>query len=109
LDCTKSVTFTCYREGFFYGTSTSKINASELTSTEIRALSKTNTGYVSGKKTFTVPVGAATIIFACPADKTGVTKVYNKTVNADMTSSFTKTAGVKVNGAENNNPVDYNI
>jgi hypothetical protein len=26
-----------------------------------------------------------------------------------MTSSFTKTAGVKVNGAENNNPVDYNI
>ena len=99
---TKTATFniTGYREGFFYGTTTSKTATTDLTSAVIRGLSKTGAKYASGAKSVTVPVGASTIIFACPASTTGVTKVYNTTVNADMTTSFTKTSNVSVGGAD---------
>ena len=99
----KEVTFkvTGYREGFFYGTTTDVTETSELTSQIIRGLNgKTGANYAAGGKSVTVPVGASTIILACPAGKTGVTKVYNNTVNADMTSSFTKTENVSVGGAD---------
>lgn len=99
---TKTATFsiTGYREGFFYGTVASKTAPADITSDMIRKLSKTGANYAAGAKSVTVPVGAATIILACPASSTGVTKVYNNTVNADMTSSFTKTEGVSVGGAD---------
>lgn len=108
----KSVTFSidAYREGFFYGTTSTKTATTALTSTVIRGLSgKSGTNYSSGNKSVTVPVGAATIILACPASKTGVTKVYNNTVNADMTGSFTKTTSIQVDGANGKQPVAYNV
>lgn len=97
---TTTVKLTGYREGFFYGTTTNKTATTQLNSSVIRARSKTGAGYAANSKSVTVPVGASTIIFACPATKTGVTKVYNNTVNADMTSSFVKTENVMVGGAD---------
>lgn len=100
---TKDVTFTAkaYREGFFYGTTTTATAPAALSSSVIRGLAnKTKTNYAKGTKNLTVPKGAATIILACPATSTGVTKVYNNTVNADMTTSFTKTANISVGGAD---------
>lgn len=95
-----SFTVSGYREGFFYGTTTNKTTTTQLNSSVIRARSKTGAAYAAGGKSVTVPVGASTIIFACPATKTGVTKVYNNTVNADMTTSFVKTENVMVGGAD---------
>lgn len=108
----KSVTFSinAYREGFFYGTTSTATATTALDSTIIRGLTgKTGTNYAKGTKSVTVPVGAATIILACPATNTGVTKVYNNTVNADMTGSFTKTTNIQVNGANDKYPVAYNV
>lgn len=98
----KDATFkvTGFREGFFYGTTTDKTAPADLTSAVIRGLSRTKAKYAKGDKKITVPVGASTIILACPVSSTGVTKVYNNTVNADMTSSFTKTENVSVGGAD---------
>jgi hypothetical protein len=97
---TASFSITGFREGFFYGTKSSKTAPADITSAVVRSLSKTGAKYASSAKSVTVPVGAATIILACPATSTGVTKVYNNTVNADMTSSFTKTSNVMVGGAD---------
>lgn len=98
---TASFTITGYREGFFYGTKSSKTAPADLTGAIVRSLAgKTNAAYASGAKNITVPVGAATIILACPATSTGVTKVYNNTVNADMTTEFTKTENISVGGAD---------
>lgn len=97
---TTTVKLTGYREGFFYGTTSAKTATTDLNSAVVRGRSKTGAAYAAGSKSVTVPVGAATIIFACPANKTGVTKVYNNTVNADMTSSFVKTANISVGGAD---------
>lgn len=91
---------TGYREGFFYGTTTDKTTTAQLNSSVIRARSKTSAAYAAGSKSVEVPIGASTVIFACPAAKTGVTKVYNNTVNAEMTSSFVKTENVMVGGAD---------
>ena len=44
----------------------------------------------------TVPSGATAILIACPSSKTGVTKILNTTVNADMTSSFNKYNNIQV-------------
>lgn len=113
---------TGYREGFFYGTSTSVIAAEDITSALIRAgkdtineveisstMKKTSTSYPTSNKTYTmtVPVGAATIIFAWPSNKTGVTDVLNTTVNANMTTSFTDTATIKIAGADNDATSEY--
>ena len=98
----KEITFsiTGFREGFFFGTTSDVTATADLDSATIRGLAKTGAKYAAGTKNMTVPVGASTIILACPAGSTGVTKVYNNTVNADMTTSFTKTEGISVGGAD---------
>lgn len=89
--------YTGYQQGHFIGTTTT---TGELTSTIVRGLgTKKNGNYAAGDVKITVPVGAATIIIACPVGKTGMTKVLNTTVNAEMTSSFVKST-LKVAGAD---------
>ena len=129
---TKSVDFSVsgYREGFYFGGTTTKTAPADINSAMLRNIptkfkryisskwqdkNKTATNYAAGEYKIKVPVGTATIIFACPEASTGVTKVYNNTVNADMTSSFTKTSDVSVGGADatstdvGNYAVDYNV
>lgn len=104
-----SPTITGYQQGYFIGTLTDGVAAASLTSAQIRSASKKkNTNYAAGKVPFTVPVGAKTIFIAVPGNKTGVTKVLNTTVNADMTESFAS-ATVKVAGADGDTSSSYAI
>ena len=127
---TKTVNYsvTAYREGFFYGTSTTAIkDPTTITGWDIRNLSKTGKAYASivdadgeiaGKQVVVgVPVGAASIILACPKANTGVTDVLNTTVNANMNVAFglsTPTV-VSVGGADatagsvGDYAADYNV
>lgn len=100
-------TFTPYRQGYFMGSSTS---TEAPTSATIRGLaSKKNGAYSKGTFKFTVPVGAAQVIIACPATSTGMTKVLNESaLNADVTSTFTKST-VDVEGANGYTAVAYNV
>lgn len=102
-----SYTFTPYRQGYFMGSSTS---TGAPTSATIRGLaSKKNGAYSKGTFKFTVPVGAAQVIIACPATNTGMTKVLNESaLNADVTSTFTKST-VDVEGANGYTAVAYNV
>ena len=106
-----AITLTGYREGFFYGSLTTAKAASDLTSDDIRGLSKSAAKYAKGAKTYTIPVGAATVIFACPKTSTGVTNILNTTVNAGMNDAFgvTTPTVVKVEGANGYTSVDYNV
>lgn len=109
VTATASKTFTGYREGCFYGSVSNISNASAISSTIIRNLdNKLGTNYTSGTYNHTVAVGDTAIIVACPVGKPGVTKIYNSTVNAEMTSSFTKIS-VNVSGANNYSPTSYNV
>lgn len=85
---TASFYVTAYREGFYYGTSTSKVDPAALTSKDIRALSPTGAKYSAGDKIVDIPVGAASIILACPSANTGITNILNTTVNAGMNDAF---------------------
>lgn len=90
--------YTGYQQGYFIGTVTTKPGT--VTSAIVRGLgTKKNGNYAAGNVNITVPVGAAAIIIACPATSTGMKKVLNTTVNADMTESFAKQT-VKVAGAD---------
>ena len=89
LEKTATWKITGYREGFYFGTSETEIAPADLTSNIIRNLgTKSGGNYASGKKNVTIPVGAKTVIIACPSNKTGVTDVLNTTVNANMNESF---------------------
>jgi hypothetical protein len=89
LEATTNWTITGYREGFYFGTSSTEVLPENITSATIRGLAtKSEANYAAGKKTVTIPVGAKTVIIACPSDKTGVTDVLNTTVNANMNESF---------------------
>lgn len=102
-----SSSYTGYRQGHFMGTLTTATASNAITSAIVRNLTtKKNGNYAAGKVTLTVPVGAATIVIACPADKTGITNVLNTTVNADMTSSFVKST-VTVAGADGDATSEY--
>jgi hypothetical protein len=80
---------TGYREGFYFGTSATEILPANITSATIRGLTtKTEKDYATGTQNVTIPVGAKTVIIACPATSTGVTDVLNTTVNANMNESF---------------------
>lgn len=102
----KSVTskkFTGYKMGRFYGTLTSVVPASEVTSAQVRTLTKNNASTTTGTFEFDVPVGAKTIVIAIADTQAGarsLKQVLNTTVNADMTTSFAKEAGVVVAGAD---------
>lgn len=100
-----------YRMGCFYGTVKDiDFNPNNITSNIIRGLSgKTNKAYIRGNITMTVPSGATAILIACPSSKTGVTKILNTTVNADMTSSFNKYNNIQVKGAGNDAGTTYNV
>ena len=86
-----------YVNGLFYGTVETDIS-SGITSEIVRSLNKSGKAYKAENVNLTVPVGAKSIKIACPKGKTGVTKIYNNTVNADMTQAFGNSIEVKVNG-----------
>lgn len=99
-----------YRMGCFYGTINTDFSSNNLTSNVIRGLSgKTNKAYSSENIKMTVPSGATAILIACPSSKIGVTKVLNTTVNADMTSSFSKYNNIMVSGAGKDTGTTYNV
>ena len=111
---------TGYRNGCFYGTvSTDNFNpATDCTSAIIRGLSgKLGKNYTTGRVTngtndMTIPVGATAVLIACPADKTGPSEVVNTTVNAPMgtlSGAGNIVATISVNGAENRDPINYNV
>lgn len=114
---TVNYSVTAYREGFYFGTSATKVNPSDLTSKDIRALSATGAAYAAGAKTVNVPVGAASIILACPKTNTGVNDILNTTVNAGMNDAFNlaNPTVVSVGGADATNEsvgdyaADYNV
>lgn len=106
---------TAYREGFFYGTTTTAVDPSKLTGWDIRNLSKTGAGYGKGTKIVNVPVGAESVILACPKANTGVTDILNTTVNANMKEAFGDPIVVSVGGADatasstGSYATDYNV
>ena len=101
-----SLSITGYRNTF-YGTFTDK---SELNSTNIRSLTKTNKALSNGSIVdINIPLGAVRVIIAYPSSLRDVTSIVDvKGMNADITSSFTKEL-VKVEGAEGYNSIDYNV
>ena len=105
-------TIDTYREGCFYGTVN---HNNQITSSVIRGLNKLGGNYSATSKTFTVPVDATKIIIACPKDKTGPSSIFNKSVNAEMLTSFNKQTGIEVGGADANESsngdyaMDYNV
>lgn len=107
----KAVSITGYREGYFYGSVTTALGKDDITSDVIRKLSKSGAKYAKGTKSYTIPVGANTVIFACPKTATGVTNVLNTTVNANMNEAFGVGAPlvVSVEGANGYTAVDYNV
>lgn len=107
----KAVSITGYREGYFYGSVTTALGKDDITSAVIRKLSKSGAKYAKGTKSYTIPVGANTVIFACPKTATGVTNVLNTTVNANMNEAFGVGAPlvVSVEGANGYTAVDYNV
>lgn len=115
-----SGSYTGYNQGYYIGAPTIKMET--ITSDNIRKIATTGSDKIAGIKKngtygagnikYTVPAGTATIIVACPANKTGVTKVFNESVFAEMTTSFVKQT-VKVAGADNDvssaYAIDYNV
>ena len=98
---TSSNSISGYRMGRFYGTTTSETTEANVTSAIIRGLKgKSNGSATTGSFSFTVPVGARTIVIAIAGTRT-LSKVLNTTVNADMTESFVKCSNlVDVCGAD---------
>lgn len=94
-------TFTSYIAGYYFGTSESVIEGNSLTSAIIKGLkTKSTQNYKAGNFNGIVPAKTKTIIIAAPKAYTGMTKVVNTTVNADMTSTFKGPYVVKVAGAD---------
>ena len=115
---TKTVSYSVsgYREGFYAGTVTTAITdpATQVTSDMIRGLgTKSKTNYAKGTKTLSIPVGAASVIIACPKANTGVTDILNTTVNAGMNDAFKLSAPtvISVQGADKTDTyaADYNV
>lgn len=102
---TSEFTFTPYRQGYFVGSTT---NTDEVTSATVRSFTKKNGAYSSGTVKFTVPAGAARVMFLCPMTNTGVTKVLNESaLNADVTNTFVKST-IDVEGADGYSAITYN-
>ena len=102
---TSEFTFTPYRQGYFVGSTT---GTDAVTSATVRSFTKKNGAYSSGTVKFTVPAGAARVMFLCPMTNTGVTKVLNESaLNADVTSTFVKST-IDVEGADGYTAITYN-
>lgn len=108
------LTFTPYKQGYFWGVLDSSSSTTPLTSTIIRNGTKKNGAYSSGNITGIKASSVANrkrIFVACPADKKGVTKVVMPSaMNADCTADFIKQANtVLVEGANGYEGIAYNI
>ncbi len=99
-------TITGYRNSF-YGTFT---DAEELTSANIRTLSKTNKAVTAGTVlNVSIPVGAMRVVFAYPATIREVNSVLDVNgLNAEIKSAF-KSVTVSVLGANNHAGIDYRV
>lgn len=99
-------TITGYRNGF-YGTFTS---AKELTSANIRTLTKSNKAVTAGTVwNVSIPVGAMRVVFAYPATIREVNSVLDVNgLNAEIKSAF-KMMTVSVLGANDAAGIDYRV
>lgn len=99
-------TITGYRNGF-YGTFTS---AMELTSANIRTLTKSNRAVTAGTVwNVSIPVGAMRVVFAYPATIREVNSVLDVNgLNAEIKSAF-KMVTVSVLGANSAPGIDYRV
>lgn len=93
--------FTSYISGYYFGTSENVIEGVDITNAVIKSLkTKSNQNYKAGDFKDTVPVKTKTIIIATPKKYTGIKKIVNTTVNADMTNVFKGPYTVRVAGAD---------
>lgn len=75
-----------YREGFYYGVVTDEnFSESDITNSLIReSLNKLEANYSAQTINYQIPVGAAAVIFAVPAEYVGPVSVFNTTANVEM-------------------------
>lgn len=105
---TKSQTTAAYTpfRKYFYG---HMMDASEINSAAIRALTHSTGAYKASSFQITVPKGATRVIVACIEGVTGLkTVINNSSLNADVTGVFTKQT-VAVEGAEAYTAKNYNV
>lgn len=108
------LTFTPYRQGYFWGVLDTSSADVPLTSTIIRNYNKKNGAYSSGSIS-NIKANSVTnrkrIFIACPATNTGVTKVIMPSaMNADCTADFIKQNNtVMVEGANGYSAIAYNV
>ena len=89
-----------YVQGKFWG-GLVNVNGSDLTSANIRSLSKSNSAWSTSQLTFTVSAGTTIVIVAIPAGKT-ITKIENLTAGfPDVKGDFVKRT-MQVGGYNNN-------
>ena len=109
-----NITFTPYRQGYFWGILNTSSLDTPLDSTIIRSCNKKNGAYSSG----TISGIAASsvnnrkcIFIACPATNTGVTKVIMPSaMNADCTADFVKqNEPIMVEGLNGYTAIAYNV
>jgi hypothetical protein len=104
---------TPYRQGYFYGVLDTDSSV-PLTSTIIRSAQKKNGAYSAGNLPLIKASSVANrkrIFVACPAEKTGITKVIMPSaVNADCTANFVKQIDtITVEGANGSSGIPYNV
>ena len=108
------MTFTPYRQGYFWGVLNTSSTEAPLTSAIIRGCNKKNAAYSSGNIT---GIAAAAVqdrkrvFVACPATNKGVIKVIMPSaMNADCTADFVKQSEtVMVEGANRYEAIAYNV
>ncbi len=116
---TKNQTTSAYTSfrNYFMGSvdSANPPSTTSITSAFIRDTIKKNGAisaqgaYSSGAKTLIVPAGSTGVYIACPSTNTGVTKIFNNTINTDVTSMFTKQGSISINGANGYSAITYNV
>lgn len=107
-------TYTPFRQGWFWGILDTSSAEEPLTSAIIRSGTKKGSAYSSGSITGIAASRVANrkrIFVACPAEKTGVTKVIMPSaMNADCTADFVKqSTTIMVEGAEGYDAAAYNV
>ena len=108
------ITFTPYRQGYFWGVLDTSSSEVPLTPTIIRDYNKKNGAYSAGSITgisATAVNNPKRIFIACPATNIGITKVIMPSaMNADCTSDFVKqNETFLVEGANGYSGIAYNV
>lgn len=108
------MTFTPYRQGYFWGILDTSSAEAPLTSAIIRSCNKKNGAYSAGSITGITASAVNNrkrIFVACPATNKGVTKVIMPSaMNADCTADFVKqNETVLVEGADGYTSIAYNV